>query len=167
MANQQEKNKARIIKANYRLQHKVGSGPLDEKTVRASQQVIDTNTVEFEPLGLAILERLEAALVRSADSNAAVAQIKPQLTAPVMELKANAATFGYPLIGNLATIMLSFLESILRMDDDAVEIVRAHHKTLHMIIIRRIKGDGGAAGAQLIQELRQACERYYARKSAR
>jgi hypothetical protein len=78
-----------------------------------------------------------------------------------MELKANAATFRYSLIGNLANIMLSFLESLTVMDKDAIEIVKAHHSTLHMIIVRKMTGDGGEGGKQLQKELQQACDRYY------
>lgn len=156
--------KPNVIKANYRLQQKVGAGPLDEKIVKASQQVMDTNQVDFEPLGLAILRRLEDALARTKEPGVSMAQMKDMLTTPVMELKANASTFRYTLIGNLANIMLSFLEAIKTMDQDAIEIVRAHHATLHMIVVRKMAGDGGEAGKQLTSELQQACDRYYHKK---
>jgi hypothetical protein len=160
-------DKANIIKASYRLQQKVGAGPLDERTVKASQGVIDTNQVDFGPLGLAILKRLEDGLNSAQNSAVTMQQLKETLIAPVMELKANAAIFHYTLIGNLANIMLSFLEAILVMDKDALDIVRAHHDSLHMIIVRKIEGDGGEAGKQLIKELQQACDRYYHKKFAK
>jgi len=94
-----------------------------------------------------------------------MSEIKAILTAPVMELKANAAIFKYALIGNMANIMLSFLETITQMDNDAVEIVKAHHNTLHMIVVKKMSGDGGAGGKMLLQELQQACDRYYQRKA--
>lgn len=156
--------KANVIKANYRLQHKVGAGPLDERTVKASQQVIDTNDVDFGPVALEILQKLETALGRAQDPSITMQEVKSLLTAPVMELKANASIFHYTLIGNLANIMLSFLEAIVIMDKDAIEIVQAHHNTLHMIIIRKLSGDGGEAGKLLVTELQQACERYYHKK---
>lgn len=156
--------KPNVIKANYRLQQKVGAGPLDEKIVKASQQVMDTNQVDFEPLGLAILRRLKDALDHAKEPGANMAQIKDTLTTPVMELKANASTFRYPLIGNLANIMLSFLEAIREMDEDALEIVRAHYDTLHMIVVRKLSGDGGDAGRQLTTELQLVCDRYYHKK---
>jgi hypothetical protein len=82
-------------------------------------------------------------------------------------LKANATTFKYTLIGNLANIMLSFLETIVVMDKDAIEIVGAHHNTLHMIIVRKLRGDGGEAGRQITLELQQACDRYYNKRVKR
>lgn len=157
-------SKANVIKANYRLQHKVGAGPLDEKKVKESQEVIDTNEVDFVPLGLEILDKLEAGFNMVNDASITMEQMKEILTAPVMELKANAAIFRYTLIGNLANVMLSFLEAIVVMDKDAIEIVKAHHKSLHMIIVRKMTGDGGEAGKHLTQELQQACDRYYHKK---
>ncbi len=159
-----EQKKANVIKANYKLQQKVGSGPLDEKAVMECQKVIETNEVDFGPIGVAILDKLAAALERAKDPSVTMQEIKTILTAPIMELKANAGIFGYALIGNLANIMLSFLEAILVLDNDAIEIVKAHHKSLHMILVRGMKGDGGEAGKHLEQELRQACDRYYHKK---
>lgn len=157
-------NKANIIKANYKLQQKIGMGPLDEKAVLECQKVIESNQVDFGPIGIAILDKLAAGLEKAKDPSVTMEQMKSILTAPVMELKANAAIFHYALIGNLANIMLSFLEAILVMDKDAIEIVKAHHKSLHMILVRGMKGDGGEAGKHLEQELRQACDRYYNKK---
>lgn len=159
-----KEKKANVIKASLRLQQKVGSGPIDEKKVEASQKVIETNEVDFAPLGLAILEKLEAGLTKAGDPSISMQQMKALLTAPVMELKANAGIFHYSLIGNLANIMLNFLETIQVMDADAIEIVKAHHKSLHMIVVRKMKGDGGAGGSMLTAELQQACDRYYQKK---
>lgn len=152
--------KVNVIKANYRLQQKVGAGPLDEKSLKKSQEVIDTNEVDFGPLGLGILKKLEDRLREAQNSSISMQEIKQLLTAPVMELKANASIFHYTLIGNLANIMLNFLEGLMTMDKDAVDIVKAHHDTLHMILVRGMKGDGGAGGKALMVELQQACDRY-------
>ena len=157
-------DKAKVIKANYRLQQKVGAGPLDLKTVIQSQNVIDTNQVDFVPLGLAILKKLEAGLTQARAGETSVKDMKQILTTPVMELKANATTFHYTLIGTLANIMLNFLEAITVLDKDAIDIVRAHHDTLHMIIVRKMRGTGGDAGNILTRELQQACDRYYHKK---
>jgi len=158
------KDKANIIKADYTLQKKVGTGPIQESVIRSSQHVIDHNTVDFAPMALVILDKLDAGLKRAGDSSVTMEQMKSLLTVPVMELKANATIFHYELIGALANIMLGFLETITTMDSDAIEIVRAHHTSLHMIVVRKLTGDGGAAGKMLTQELQQACDRYHHKK---
>ncbi len=63
-------------------------------------------------------------------------------------------------VGNLAQVMLGFLESLSHIDDNALEIVEAHHKTLNAIIAKQMKGDGGKYGQELQEELTHACERY-------
>lgn len=156
-------NKAKIYQASYKLQQKIGSGPLDEKIIKKCQKVIDENDVDFTPLGLEILGRLDKAVKQADDNTIPMEKRKANMTSPVMELKANAAIFHYPLIGNLANIMLSFMETITELDKDAVEIVRAHHTTLHAIVIKKMNGDGGKHGTIMTDELKSACKRYYAR----
>ncbi len=156
--------KPAVIKASNKLQMKIGTGTIDVQKIVESQKVIETNEVDFAPLGLSILKKLEIGLEQAKDPSVNMRQIKAMLTAPVMELKANASIFHYSLIGNLANIMLHFLETIKALDKDAVEIVKAHHNTLHMIIVRKLKGDGGQAGKQLATELQQACDRYYQKR---
>ena len=158
------KGKANITKANFELQRKVGSGPIDESVIKASQTLIENNDVDFAPIALVILDRLQDALKQANNPAKTLDDMKQLLTRPVMELKANAAIFHYDLVGSLASIMLGFLEHMKIMDQDAVDIVKAHHASLHAIVVRKITGDGGAAGESLINELKSACERYYHKK---
>lgn len=160
MAAKDEQN-VNVYKASKMLQQKVGSGPLDEAIVAKSQKVLDENDVDFTPLGLQFLAKLELALKSANDESIPMKDRKQALTAPVMELKANASIFKYNLIGNLANIMLSFLESTPELDKDAITIVDAHHKTLNMIVVKRMTGDGGQHGEIFMRELKDACTRYH------
>lgn len=163
---EEKKSEARVIKANHVLQAKVGSGPLDKATVTKCQKVMDNNDVDFAPLANEFLDKLKKAIDEAKSGHIDLDQAKHIMTQPVMELKANAATFKYDLIGNLANVMLSFLEAIQKMDNHVIEIVNAHHKTLTAIIHNKMKGDGGANGKMLEQELKDACKRYFQAKKA-
>lgn len=167
MSASESSSKPKVIKAKYELQQKVGVGPLDEKKVSLSQAVIENTQVDFVPLGLSILKRLSEALDMAKDPAVSMKDVKVMLTKPVMELKANAAHFRYTLITDLANVMLNFLESIHAMDEDAINIVRAHHDTLNLIIVKKMSGNGGAAGKQLVDELKMACDRYYKRENSK
>ena len=57
-----------------------------------------------------------------------------------MQIKANAKTFGYDLIGDLSEIMLNFIENIHDIDVHIIEILSAYQKTLHIILIKKLKG---------------------------
>ena len=161
------KGDTNIIKATYELQRKVGSGPIDESIIKKSQSLIENNQVDFAPVAMIILDRLQEGLEQAKNPHNTMQDMKDILTQPVMELKANAAIFHYDLVGALASIMLGFLEHIKIMDGDAIEIVKAHHASLHAIVVRKITGDGGVAGETLKNELKQACERYYNKRFAK
>ncbi len=156
--------KPEIIKANYALQDKVGSGPLDKEVVEKCQMVVDSNTIDFTPMATEFLENLQKAINHIKTSEKPTKNAINDITAPVMQLKANAAMFQYHLIGSLANVMLSFLEAVTEIDDDVIAIIQAHHHTLHAIVLQNIKGSGGENGKQLEGELKDACKRYFKRK---
>ncbi len=164
MSNKQTKPK--IYQANTGLKQKIGSGPMNPELIKRGQQAIDENKIDFTPLGMELLEKLDNALtsIETNETTISLDDQKQSLTRPVMELKANAAFFNYALIGNLANIMLSFLETIKELDKDAISIVRAHHGTLNSIIQKKMVGDGGEHGAVFMEELQGACNRYYKKR---
>lgn len=158
-----EKAKVQVFQASKTLQQKAGTGTLDPAIVARAQKTIEENKVDFVPLGQQFLTELKIALV-TVEKETGKGNFESQkqlLTSPVMELKANASVFHYGLIGNLANIMLNFLESIEAIDADAISIVKAHHHTLKGILDQNLKGDGGQKGQILINELEDACSRYH------
>ncbi len=159
-----EEGKGRIYKASKMLQQKVGAGPLNEDDIERMQMAMDSNNVDFAPLGQKFLDELAAALKRARTEDIHFEEKKKIITAPVMQLKANAAIFHYHMVGNLANVMLSFLEAIKDMDKDALDIVAAHHTSLNAILLKRMSGDGGEMGDLMVSELKDACARYYAKK---
>ena len=163
MSLEQLPKKAKIIKASYVLQAKVGAGPLDENTVERCQRVIDNNDFDFAPLAKQFLSQLANAITEARAGTLNKQEATQKMTEPVMQLKANAAIFKYHLIGNLANVMLSFLEAIKELDNNVIAIVEAHHKTLSAIVANKMKGDGGPVGKQMEEELKAACKRYFAK----
>ena len=157
-------DKPKVIKANKSLQEKVGTGKIDDTVIEKCQTVMDNNDVDFTPLAMEYLDKLATAIKTAKTSDIETKEAVNNLTAPVMQLKANAATFKYSLIGNLANVMLSFLEGVQELDKDAISIVEAHHKTLTAIVIKKMTGTGGAFGAQMEDELKNACKRYFAKR---
>lgn len=161
-----EPKKAKVIKASLELQQRVGSGPLDEKKVAECERIIQENNIDFGPMAAEFLGKLQQAIQYAKSPGADLVQAKQKMTQPVMELKANAAIFKYDLIGTLANVMLSFLEAVKAIDKTVVDIVEAHHKTLTIIVMKKMSGDGGQHGKLFEQELKDACKRYFTKKSA-
>lgn len=153
--------KPKFIKVENRIQKKAGFGEIAELAITRSESIILNNNVDFKEISAPMLHNLRD-IIQSARANPAnLDQLRQDLIKPIMELKANGAMFKYDLIGSLASIMLSFLEHINQLSNDALEIIEAHEKTLTLIIMKGINGDGGLLGKQVTEELESACNRYY------
>lgn len=161
-----DKTLPHITKADKSLQMRVGSGPLDEERVKKCQDVMNNFDGNFTQEAQKYLQELSQAIQTLRGSENYSDQARDTLAASVMQLKANGSTFGYSLIGNLANVMLSFLESISKVDKDVIDIIDAHHKTLSAIVAKDIKGDGGPVGQQMQEELNNVCKRYFAKRKA-
>ena len=148
------------IKANHVLQAKVGYGVVDEEKLTKSQSIIDKNTFNFAPVAYMFLGQLNDGLEIAKNEQVTNRRSIDRLINPVMQIKANARIFKYDLLGNLANIMLNFLERLNELDKDSIEIVDAHKKTLTHIVSSEMKGNGGSMGSSLETELDAACTRY-------
>lgn len=176
----QPKSDTYVVTARKTLQEKIGSGPLNHILLSECQKIIDENNVDFAPLGFSILENLDNTAKNillfieqrshndiqenTEDHEAVIEQYRQELIEPFMELKANAAIFHYPLIGELATIVLSFLESIKDLDKDVIDIAKVFRTTVALVIAEEMKGPITDKGKAMMEEIKAACARYYGKK---
>jgi hypothetical protein len=165
MSDKPSNRNVNVIKANRLLQSKVGSGNIDDERISKSQAVIESDQTDFAPLAHEFLNQLEKALTLVPKEPEDVKKSIQPVIVEIMQIKANAAMFNYNLMGTLANIVLNFLENLDSWDQDTYDIVEAHLKTLRLIINNGMKGNGGEYGTELTTELRDACNRYFARKS--
>lgn len=156
----------KVYKAARTLQAKVGTGAVAAETVAACQKTIEENQTDFMPVAGKFLDELEAEIARARGGADDMETLRQNLTRLVMQLKANGAMFGYSLVGELANILMHFMESVTQVDDDIIAILDANHKTLSAIVRTKMRGDGGPQGAALKTELQGVCARYLDRKKA-
>jgi hypothetical protein len=150
----------RIITPRHTLREKIGYGGIDPAVLTRAQDFIEETTVDFEPFATAFLERLQKEIQAARSKPNRNQSDIHAITRPVMELKANGGMFRYPLITEIADILLNFLESLSVLNDDAIDVAEIHYKTLTAIIASKLTGDGGREGRKLINELDGACQRY-------
>ena len=147
------------------LDTKVGSGGLSEDILTKAQALLESNAVDFLPLGEMYLNSLMRGIER-AQKNFQTEDGESLITHmlyPAMQLKANGGMFHYQLVTKIADKLIQFLEVIEVPDEDALEIVLAFHTTTRAIIISKITGNGGRHGFELMQALDEACMRYFER----
>ncbi len=158
---QKKRRKAELIVPPNTLKKKVGSGGLDDAVITKAQKSLENNTVDFRPIALALIEEL-ALESRNAENNATngEAAIKALLS-PAMQLKTQGALFHFPLVSDISDTLISFLETVEFIDNDALDIINAHRLAVSVVITNNMQGDGHEQGRQLKKSLTDACARYY------
>lgn len=154
------KAKPKFIAPNKALQKKVGATPFKKESVTKADQFIDENNIDFSPLAKQFLNDMRAAL-----DNAHAGQNDPHklveaLTEPVMQLKANAATFKYPLITQLMNVLLNFLETLDALNNDSMKIAELSYGSVKVMLVKKMQNPYDKQGDMLVKEFAKAIARY-------
>jgi two-component system chemotaxis response regulator CheY len=149
-----------LIKSNNLLQAKVGLGLIPHDMILRSQSLIEKNQFNFQSTGFIFLDQLRSALDDVYKSSYTTRRAVENIIDPIMQIKANARIFKYTRLGDLASIMLNFLEGINELDTDILDILESHHTTLTHIIHEGLIGDAGHIGQTFENELEAVCKRY-------
>lgn len=150
--------KARVIAASKELQQRIGTGEIDANTVKRAQTVMDSNKVDFGPLARPYLTALSSAVSDARQKKGTLdKQTLETISTPIMNLKANAATFNYSLISALGGVVLNFLESHDKPGRKTLQVVDLLNKTIMLIVARKMTGDGGEIGAALQKAFKDVC----------
>jgi hypothetical protein len=151
----------KMITPRHVLREKMGYGGIDPAVMERAEEHIVKNDVDFQPYAKGFLERIEQAVAVARPLKVRNRDTVDMIVKPVMELKANGGMFQYPLVTEIADIILDFLEGLNSLNDDALDLVEVHQKTLQAIICSKLSGNGGKAGRALANELYGACKRYH------
>jgi len=153
----------RFIKPPNVLKQKVGHGGIDPNLLEKSQHFIENIDIDFAPYAKNHLDQLVNAISAIKAGKFSVEEAREKLTAPIMQLKANGGMFRYQLISDVADIALQFIERVGEINEDCIDVLMAHEKTINIIVQNKLTGDGGREGYALVKELDQACKRYFSR----
>lgn len=155
--------KPRFIKPPNKLKMKVGAGSIDERLLDQAQAYIHKSETDFKPIAADLLKDVNDALkkLRGANNKHDKNKYKEELAGAIMQLKANGGMFHYQLISEIAGLALHFLENADHVNEEAIQIADIHAKTIHIILVNDLKGDGGKEGYALVKELEKACNRFY------
>lgn len=161
--NQTPKRDATFITPPNLIKGKVGSGGLSEQILRRAQKLLETHTADFAPLADIYLSRMMESIEKAEnpDEEDSIEDLITAILLPCVQLKANGAMFHYQLITRIADRFVQFMEVVERLDKETIEIAKAYHSTIKIVVAGKIKGDGGKQGDALVDELNGACMRYF------
>jgi len=139
-----------LIELPNTLKDKVGSGGFDPIALRRADVVIEEMGEQYEARLQAEVAALDEEYRAMRRANAIDGQ---RLFEAAHRLRGEAGTFGYPLVSAIGNTLARYLDQRPKMDAAACEIVESHVNALRAVVVRKVKGDGGEIGAQLVQGL--------------
>lgn len=161
---QQKIRNAELISPPNRLKEKVGSGGIDETVLMKAQELLERNTINFEPIANMLMDLLVEAIADAKAGDLKGEEAIEAMIYPAMQMKAQGSMFHYPLVSDISHILVNFLETVETMDRDVLDIVIAHKMSIKAVLASHLKGDGGKTGKELREALMEACGRYYRTK---
>lgn len=154
---------AELITPPNKLKAAVGSGGIDTQQIRSAQRALEVtaSVTDFRTIAMPLLNALKAAFDEARSGKATGPEALEAMMYPAMQMKAQGGMFKYTLITEICNTLVNFLETLDNLDKNAIEIVDAYIKTIHIIIKNAMNGDGGPKGKALRDALTDACNRYY------
>jgi CheY-like chemotaxis protein len=156
------KIKTFIFNLPNRLREKVmglgKGGPMviDPELLKAAEQQLDRMETDYSDWVRGTIKQLTDAYEKAkVDDRQRVAMVA-QINRISHDLRGQGTTFGYPLITVFGNSLYDCTNKIEKVPDKLVEFIRAHIDGITAVIRERIKGSGGAIGAELVESLERA-----------
>lgn len=153
-----------LISPSTTLQTKAGTGWIAPDKIKACQAMLDNNSYDFAPIGTAILDRLQTPIEKARDGKITRPHAHEKILECVMQLKANGTMFQYPIVTSLCAVVMSFLETIENLDDQALEIAQTLHNHLSLIFEKQVKKTTSAPAKAMEKEIKSICHAYFTGK---
>jgi DNA-binding response OmpR family regulator len=143
------------------MKQKMGFGGIDTNALVVAQSFLESNTVNFKPIGIALVNALDEGLQNSKNGGVEGEAAIEFMLYRAAQLKAQGAMFNYHVVTRIADTLVTFLETVEGVDNDVLEIIEAHKVAFLYILSNNITGHGGAHEKTLQDSLLDVCGRYY------
>lgn len=155
----------RFFKADFTLQNKIGTGTLDAEAVAKVQQYLDGVDTDVSADIRDSLAKIQSGLSAARSVSYGREEFLPQVIKPLMDIKALSGTFHEMMICRVSSFVLTFLEDVRAFDNDVVDIIDAYIKVVKVLMELKIKDETNPNGQSFLSEIRNACKRYYDKRT--
>ncbi|TNE32020.1 MAG: hypothetical protein EP349_02785 [Alphaproteobacteria bacterium] len=149
-----------IVVPENQLKDKLGRGGCASERVERAQMFINYNDIDFVPLARKLLVLLENGVEGAKDPELNWEDAVFLMLYPAMQLNAQGAMFQFPLISKICDVLVNFLEVMEVYNQDAIDIVMAHHDAVQHILDNNVRENGGELEKIMYNNLVAACNRY-------
>ncbi len=142
----------KIVHPPKSLQAKVekgGPGAVDAAALAAAEDVIVALADEYDDWVREDLKKLEKAFDDLKSSNTNEAHIKAVFEI-AHDMKGQGGSFGFDLVTAIGDHLCRLLEKIDKVGPRELDMVRVHIDAMQVVVKKRLKGDGGKEGTNLL-----------------
>jgi hypothetical protein len=136
-----------------------GAGEMPTALLDNAEEQLQRNALDFTEWAMTYLGDLSGLCGRAQEDAAVRPRLMGEINILAHELRGQGGTFGYPLITTFAKSLYESTGNSCRLDDNAMEIIKAHIDSMRAVIRDKIAGDGGDIGIALLSGLTQAKDR--------
>lgn len=155
--------KTKIVRPKNKLKEKVGDGGFDEKNLEKAQKAIEENEIDFAPIAMDLLAKLQADVQKTLKSENMTEYHAIQDT--LMQLRAQGSMFRFPSITAVTDIIVDLLDKHKKVDKTIIEIIIAYQSAAQVIIKTSVKSEKDPVCRALSKELVIVCQKYAERKA--
>ena len=130
------------------------AGPgIDPEALERAEAALSKLSSQYLAWAEADAASLRACLAEVQQHPSEAAAALAHLAAIAHDMKGQAATFGYPLVTELARRVCGLLAGRSTLDPDTIALLSRHVDALSEVLTRRLGGNGGDAGAEILARL--------------
>lgn len=133
-----------------------GSAEVPVALLEEAEQQLQRAALDFSVWALDYLKRLSDLCANALKEDTGRERYFEEINLLALELRGQGGTFGYPLISTFGKMLYDTTVEGCEVDDNAVEIVKAHIDAMRAVLREKISGDGGDIGRELLKSLRHA-----------
>lgn len=157
--NSSNTNPPKIVRPPNRIRQKIGPGAevkdlLKPERVQEAQQLIDIKQDDFLVWAKEDLEVLTQLLQPIQRQPATTVQLE-EIVMVAEKLRDRGGTFGYQLLSLVAKSLVNYCGTIKTPTLNDSIIISKHIEGIYTILNRKISGDGGFIGTELLEGLKQ------------
>lgn len=150
-----------FFKASAELQQKIGTGSVDTATLQRMQSYLDAVKIDVIPLLRERLVTLDERIAAARTVSYEREEFLNSILRPLMDIKSISGMFHWPVVSRISGFVLTFVEDVRRLDDNVLDIVDAHNRSVRLLLDRGTPEGSESHGTAFLTEIRNATRRYY------
>lgn len=139
--------------------HEVGGGRISEAAIMRAEAVVERHKEKYLEQAGKDRDQLRQLYQELRASRSKPEPVIQALSQTGREIKGQAETFGYALLGRFGDSLYQFTRQMVTVNDRQLDLIKAHIDAIDVVVSQNVAGTGGQLGEELSNSLRRAIQR--------